>query len=55
MPGYAFTVCTGCYRGNWDGWAPAYEDAILAHLAGRGVDEPARNSSGWLPRDWPGA
>jgi hypothetical protein len=46
-------VCSNCYSGNWDGWLPQYAGKILRHLQERGIEPPARNSSGWLPRDWP--
>lgn len=53
LSGYGLTVCRSCYNSNWDGWAPRNEKIILAHLSSRGVRPPARNSAGWLPRDWP--
>ena len=53
IPGYGITVCRACYEGNWDGWAPHYEVLVLAHLKNKGIEPPARNSKGWLPRDWP--
>lgn len=51
--GYEFMACRNCYDGNWDGWVPHLEPKILAHLHALGIDPPPRNSSGWLPRDWP--
>jgi hypothetical protein len=43
--------CDSCWRGNWDGWAPHYEKALLAHLKQKGLPVPERNAKGWLPRD----
>jgi len=54
IAGYNMTVCNSCYSGNWDEWAPHYEGKIVTHLRSLGVAPPARNASGWLPRDWPG-
>ena len=48
---YKFNVCSGCWSGNWDGWAPHYERKILIHLAENGLPVPARNAAGYLPRD----
>jgi hypothetical protein len=48
---YKFNVCSGCWSGNWDGWAPHYERKILIHLAENGLPIPARNAAGYLPRD----
>ena len=53
VPGYEITVFRSCYDGNWDGWAPHHEGLILKHLRERDLEPPSRNSSGWLPRDWP--
>lgn len=47
---YDMTFCMGCYGGNWDGWAPRYEPRILAHLKDKGLEAPARNEGGYLPR-----
>lgn len=51
--GYDMMVCSNCYDANWDGWAPLYTGKILNHLQEKGLEPPTRNSSGWLPRDWP--
>lgn len=48
---YQLGVCRPCYEGNWDGWAPDYEEKILNHLKNKGLPVPERNSKGWLPRD----
>lgn len=48
---YGITVCMGCYRGNWDGWAPHYEPVITRNLKEHGLPLPKRNEKGWLPRD----
>lgn len=42
--------CDSCWRANWDGWAPHYEAALLAHLKQKGLPVPKRNAKGWLPR-----
>jgi hypothetical protein len=48
---YGITVCRGCYDGNWDGWAPQFEEAVTRHLIAKGLPLPKRNAKGWLPRD----
>lgn len=48
---YKLTVCDPCYNGNWDGWGPAREPNVIAHLKRQGIPIPARNEKGWLPRD----
>ena len=48
---YRLRVCSGCYRGNWDGWAPHFEDAVTKHLRAAGDPLPERNSKGLLPRE----
>lgn len=48
---YRINVCQPCYSGNWDGWSPAYEAKLLAHLAEKGLPVPPRNGEGYLPRD----
>jgi hypothetical protein len=45
-------VCRSCYAGNWDGWAPHYEDDLLEHLEAEGIDEPERLENGLLPREF---
>jgi hypothetical protein len=48
---YKISVCSGCWAGNWDGWAPHYEAKLLAHLEEQGLPIPDRNAKGWLPRE----
>ena len=48
---YGINVCSGCYQGNWDGWAPHFEEAVTRHLRAKGLPIPPRNAKGWLPRD----
>lgn len=48
---YQVQVCNNCYRANWDGWAPQFEEKLIVHLQERGLSIPARNDLGWLPRD----
>jgi hypothetical protein len=48
---YKITVCSGCYEGNWDGWAPHYEAKLLSHLDALGLPHPPRQKNGFLPRD----
>jgi len=48
---YDITVCSGCYKGNWDGWAKHYEENILKHLKEKGLPVPDKNEAGYLPRD----
>ena len=42
--------CKYCWEGNWDGWSPHHEPAILEICKQRDVPVPARNKDGWLPR-----
>lgn len=49
LRGYGLYCCKTCFEGNWDGWAPHYEKAILAHLEKKGIKIPPRNENGWLP------
>lgn len=51
VPRYQITVCGSCYAGNWDGWAPHFEDRVVAVLKSKGLPIPERNAKGWLPRD----
>ena len=51
IPRYKLGVCSTCYEGNWDGWAPHYESKILLHLKEKGLPTPERNNNGLLPRD----
>lgn len=48
---YDIMVCMGCYRSNWDGWAPQFEGNVTAKLVAQGKRLPARNDKGLLPRD----
>ncbi len=48
---YQVSICSTCYKGNWDGWAPHYEHRLVAHLKKNGLPIPERNAKGWLPRD----
>jgi len=51
IPRYKLGVCKACYEGNWDGWAPHYEEKILANLKTNNLPIPNRNENGLLPRD----
>lgn len=48
--GRAF-CCNNCWEGNWDGWGPHAEPAILRILKEKNLPTPKRNEKGWLPRD----
>lgn len=48
---YDMTVCSTCWKSNWDGWAPHLEERILTHLNARGLSVPERNKAGLLPRE----
>ena len=48
---YEIAVCSICYQANWDGWAPHFEQRLVAHLEKCGRPIPQRNEKGWLPRD----
>lgn len=48
---YKFTVCNPCYESNWDGWAPYYEQSLIAHIKEKSLPFPKRNEKGWFPRD----
>lgn len=52
LPHYGLLLCSGCYKGNWDGIGPFYEDKFTNHLAERGIELPERNSKGWYPLDY---
>lgn len=47
---YGISCCDTCWHGNCDGWAPHYESRLLAHLEAKGLQVPARNVKGLLPR-----
>lgn len=51
IPNYQIMVCRGCNDANWEGWAPFVEGKLLAHLKAKGLEVPARNAQGLLPRD----
>lgn len=51
VPRYQVDVCETCYSGNLDGWAPHFEDKLLAVLREKKLPIPERNAKGWLPRE----
>lgn len=51
IPRYKINVCKICYGGNWDGWAPHYEDKLIEHLKKESIPIPEKNEKGWFPRD----
>lgn len=53
VDGYDFDVCWAHWEGNWDGWGPFFELAILEHLKENKIPMPPRNAEGWLPREYP--
>jgi len=50
LPHYEMFLCEGCYKGNWDGFAPGLEAKFIAHLASKDIALPERNQKGWFPR-----
>lgn len=52
VEGYHMWVCPTCWEGNWDGWSPLHEEAILTHLKKVGMPVPPRLPNGLLPRTW---
>lgn len=44
-------VCPICWEGNWDGWNPSLEPALLAYLKKNGLRVPERNKKGLFPRN----
>ena len=50
IPRFQLSVCTGCFQGNWDGWAPHYEARLETHLRKKGIALPKRNAAGYYPR-----
>jgi len=50
LPHYEMFLCQGCYRGNWNGFAPHLEDKFIDHLGSKGTSLPERNEKGWFPR-----
>ena len=52
VSGYELFCCKICYDGNWDGWAPQYEDKLRGRLKEMGVEPPPRNEKGWFPREF---
>ncbi len=51
LSNYKIEVCRQCYDANWDGWAPHYEEKLIAHLRQNNIVVPARNGNGGIPRD----
>ena len=51
IPKYAIAVCQLCYDCNALGWAPLYEQTLLAHLQLNNIPLPKRNEKGLLPRE----
>ena len=47
---YQVSVCKPCFEGNWDGWAPHFEQTLEAHLKAKGIPFPRRNAAGYYPR-----
>jgi len=43
-------ACDTCWNGNHDGWAPHYEEALLALLKAHNLPAPPRLENGLLPR-----
>lgn len=43
---YQLSVCKPCFEGNWDGWAPHFEQTLKAHLKAKGIPLPRRNAAG---------
>jgi hypothetical protein len=43
-------VCSGCYKGNWDGIVPETRPHLLPYLKSKGIDVKP-NAQGWI--DWP--
>ncbi len=50
LPHYEMFLCEGCYKGNWDGFAPGLEVQFIAHMKSKGIALPERNDNGWYPR-----
>ena len=48
---YGIMCCDSCWKGNWDGWTPHYEDKLLEHAKRNGLPVPPRNEKGRLPRN----
>jgi len=51
LPKYGMTICSSCYKYNWDGFAPQYDTTLLKSLNANGLPIPQRNANGLLPRD----
>jgi len=51
-PGYAFNVCTPCWRQAEQGWDATFEPSIFDALARAGLLIPDRNELGRLPREY---
>lgn len=50
IPTYKITVCSSCYRNNWDGWQPQSEEKVTEVLRSEGLPGPTRNSKQLRPR-----
>jgi hypothetical protein len=48
---YKVDACSGCYKSNWDGWAPRFEEGLVRHLQANGLPVPEMNEKGLLSRD----
>jgi len=48
---YKLVACDRCWHGNADGWGPAAELKVLAHLKRNWIAVPERNEKGLLPRE----
>ncbi len=46
---YKLTICKTCFRGNWDGLAPHFEERFIHHLKNKGIPLPERNAKGRFP------
>ena len=51
LPKYKLVTCDRCWHGNADGWGPAAELRVLAHLKRNWIAVPERNEKGLLPRE----
>ena len=52
LGGWGVMACNGCYNSNWDGWVPQYGEKLAAKVVAEGRELPARNASGFYPRDF---
>jgi len=51
VPRYDIVVCMSCYKANWDGWNPGYEEFLVSHLKEKALPIPVKNAKGLFPRD----